>query len=143
LIVPALWLSGRRKTAVGAGVAFLMLNGVGLLLPHVSLAGTLSALSSVSGFPSLSPAANLGLPMWMSVAAGLGLLWIAHRFAPAHVVRLSVVMALITAPRLAHAYLPVLVVLLIRPDHLNRESSVSPLLNRQQSADQDRLAWES
>jgi hypothetical protein len=109
-----------------------LLNGAGLLLPHVSVAGTLSGLSSVSGFPSLSPVSKLGLPVWISVAAGLGLLWIANRYAHAHIVRLSVVIALITAPMLAHAYLPVLVVLLIRPDQLDKGSSTPSLLDPHQ-----------
>lgn len=72
LLVPALWLSGRRKVAYGAVGFFVGLNALPLLMPHVSMSGTISAFMSIPGMEgpvNVSPVQ--WLPLWAGPLVGL------------------------------------------------------------------------
>lgn len=104
LIVPALFISGRRKTAIGAAATFAGLNLVAIALPHVSIEGSLRTLQQAQ----LDDRSLALFPLEVGVAVALVWLLLAWRlhWHP----RWSIAMALATAPLVWPAYLPVLLV---------------------------------
>jgi hypothetical protein len=107
LLVPALWLDGRRRAAYGCVAAFVGLNVVGLLWPNVTIAGTWRMLSAANEIPSLSISHDLGLAIWVAAAIGLGLVLLVRNRST---YMWSIPIALLVAPILWVAYLPALLV---------------------------------
>lgn len=96
LLVPALWVSGRRKTAYGAAVGFAGLNLVGLALPNITVS---SAWEAMSGARAVESWSLVGADVVVWAAAGLLAVVIIRRFAsPTATVMWSVPVALAVAP---------------------------------------------
>lgn len=109
LLIPALWLDGRRRAAYTAIGTFLALNAVGLALPHVSLKGVSMALDDAVSFQAASIAAVVGLHPISSALIGLGVIGLLS-FATEQVYPWSVAASLAVAPFVWPHYLPALLV---------------------------------
>lgn len=137
LVVPALWLSGYRKTAVGAVVSFAGLNLAGLMFPNVTLGGTVEAMSQATTFDTWS----LGLPLWAVSAGGLALLVALSRVTD-HLVAWSIPLALAVAPVLWAHYLVTLLVPAAELLRLRRnEAFVCVVPHPVDGGDQSPIGW--
>lgn len=106
LVIPALWISGNRKTAYGAVIGFAGLNLAGLAIPSVTLSGVVRMLESSLTLKSESLVSALGIPVGVAAGIGLAVVVVAARYGRAVVWALPA--ALATAPVLWASYLPVL-----------------------------------
>ena len=106
LVVIGFWLSGRRRASYQAGVVFFLMNAVGLLLPGVSINGSLESLRNGNDdWLEHSQNASLarvlfrfGIPAGIGivVASGVGC-WLALRD-KSRAIALTVVAALLASP---------------------------------------------
>jgi hypothetical protein len=77
LLVPALFVAGRRRMAVEAAVVVGALNVAGLVMPHVTLAGAVASVVDAQRHAERSLSV-MSMPLGVSVAVGLafvGVLW--------------------------------------------------------------------
>lgn len=126
LLVPALFISGRRRTAVGAGATVLALHLAAVAFPHVSLAASLVGIMQATW--AHAPRSLGFVPVWASLAAGalfLILAWRRNLNA-----RWAIPVALGIAPLIWPTYLPVLLVPLaewrgVRADPKSRRLTAS------------------
>lgn len=107
LLVPALWLAGRRKAAAGAAATFTVLNLIGLAWPNVTLEGTWRMLTQATEIPSDSLTYLLGVEPWISALIGLALIVVLRNQS---IYMLAVPIALLVAPIFWVAYMPALLV---------------------------------
>lgn len=105
LLIPGLWLSGRRKAAYGAVGWFAGLNLVGLAFPNVTIEGLGRMLADADGVVSRSP---WTFPPWVLAVMALLVLIVASRWVDPF--RWATPIALLFAPVLWAAYLPALVI---------------------------------
>lgn len=101
LIIPALFLSGHRRTAYQAAGLFAGLNTVGLLLPHASVQGTVEVMAAAQVHAERSLTL---FPLWLSLTLGMTFLFALWRlgWSPGW----AIPVALATAPLLWSTYLP-------------------------------------
>lgn len=106
LVVIGFWLSGRRRASYQAGVVFVVANAVGLLLPGVSLGGSLESLRAGNNdWLEHSQNASLarvlfrfGLPAGVGIVVGAGVgCWLAIRD-KSRAIALTAVAALLASP---------------------------------------------
>lgn len=111
LLVPALWLGGRRRAAYGTVLTFGVLNLIGLTFPNVTLDGVSRLLTAAVELIPSSVTAAIGLPEWVSAAAGLGaVVLLSMRTTPVRLYAWTVVIAMIVAPFIWIHYVPILIV---------------------------------
>jgi hypothetical protein len=106
LVVIGFWLLGRRRASYQAGVVFVLMNAAGLLLPGVSVAGSLESLRAGnddwlehSQNASLARVLfGLGIPAGVGIVVGAGVgCWLAIRD-KSRAIALTVVAALLASP---------------------------------------------
>lgn len=105
LLVPGLWLSGRRRAAVGTGVAFIGLNLIGLMFPHITFDGVDRMLGDANVWLSWSPW-TISPP----ILAGIGLAALIVVSRVAHPFRWAIPIGLAVAPTFFPQYLSALFV---------------------------------
>jgi hypothetical protein len=94
----ALWLAGKRRTAVVAFVTFVLINLIGLALPGLTLGSALSGLAmapSILGGYRNGSLIDYGVPVWLAVAIALAFLAFWRRD---KIVEASLPMSLLVAP---------------------------------------------
>lgn len=78
LLIPMLWFQGRKRAAVGALSVVAGLNLAGLLLPDVTLAGSVETITALD--MSANPGnLSLGLPVAVAAVLAVGLIWWSRR----------------------------------------------------------------
>lgn len=108
LLIPMLWANGRRRMAAVASTVFVGSNAVGLLLPGVTVGGSVKVMLDQpnTGVPwNLSPE----LPTVAVVAVGAGLVWLSRRMSFSAVMSVGCVGMLVLSPVVWGHYLFVLV----------------------------------
>lgn len=106
LVIIGFWLNGRRRLARNAVATFVGLSLVGLLLPGVTLAGSIeSLLAAKDAWLTHNMNSSLAVVLWplgvapivsVVVASGIGI-WLASRNR-AHAVPITILAALLASP---------------------------------------------
>jgi hypothetical protein len=106
LVIIAFWLNGRRRLARNAVLTFVVLSLAGLMLPGVTLTGSIESLIAAKGsWLNHNMNSSLALVLWpygvapivsVAVASGIGI-WLAARNKP-HAVPIAILAALLASP---------------------------------------------
>jgi Glycosyltransferase family 87 len=111
-VIAGFWLNGRRRLALSAAVTFAVLSLAGLMLPGITLAGTIASLTAAkSAWLNHNMNSSLVVALWpvgvpprvSVVAVCCPGLWLAYRIR-AHAVPITIVVALVASPLSWPAY---------------------------------------
>jgi hypothetical protein len=120
-----LFAAGRRREAVNAGLVFLGLNGLGLLLPGVTFAGAVDGLVGARVVENVSVNLTRGVPLWLATTIGVGVVaFVAWR---PRFVALAVPYGLLLSPLVWFHYLTALAVVRVEePGRVAIATRLSP-----------------
>jgi hypothetical protein len=112
VLVPALWLSGRRKAAYGTAATFVVLNLAGFAAPNITVTGVARMYENISELSSWTITYLTGAPSWTVALLALALVaWVSMKSDGTYM--WSVVVGLLAAPIVWGHYLPVLLAPLV------------------------------